>query len=158
MILFSLDGLHRAKTSPNWSSSAFIAFAGSARILAQGSSANFHPNSHDTSAVDARGIRHQGSEYNGNPLWAEDRLKGVAPDYPREDRRERHQGRAIIRLMLDLKTGFVTNLAVIKSTGFRSLDNCAVVAFRQWTWRPGKWKEIDMPVTFHLGDNSGGRT
>ena len=31
------------------------------------------------------------------------------------------------------------------------LDDSAVRAIRLWQWRPGKWKEIEIPVTFTLG-------
>jgi TonB family protein len=121
-------------------------------IYAQGSSADFNPNNHDTSAVDAKGVRHHGREYAGNPPWLNDLLKSVASEYPYEDRRLRHQGRGIIRLTLDLKTGVVTKATVIKSTGFSTLDSCAVASAQRWTWKPGKWKEIDLPIIFHIGN------
>jgi len=85
-------------------------------------------------------------------VWLNDRLKSVAPEYPYGERLNRHQGRGIIRLMLDLKTGVVTKATIIKSTGFTILDACAVAAFQRWRWKPGKWKEIDLPITFQLGD------
>ena len=123
-------------------------------IYAQGSSTHLNPNSHDTSAVDAKGVRHHGSEYAGNPPWLNDLLKSVASEYPDEERRLRHQGRGIIRLTVDLKTGVVTKATVIKSTGFRTLDRCAVASAQRWTWKPGKWKEIDLPIIFHIGKNT----
>lgn len=58
------------------------------------------------------------------------------------------------RLSLDFKTGLVSKMAVVRSTGFRTLDNSALFALRQWTWKPGRWKEIDMPVTFTMGSGS----
>jgi len=51
---------------------------------------------------------------------------------------------------VDLKTGAVTNVAVVKSTGVATLDNSAVTAFRKWRYRSGKWKEVDLPVTFTI--------
>ena len=114
--------------------------------------ASFHPYSHRGSAVDLKGVRHQGSEYSGNPPWLNDRVRSIAPEYPYDERLYRHQGRGIIRLTLDVRTGLVTKATVLKSTGFVALDNSAVAAFKQWTWKPGKWKEIDLGVNFSLGD------
>jgi TonB family protein len=51
---------------------------------------------------------------------------------------------------LDLRTGAVTQVTVIKSTGFIALDRSAVSALRRWHWKPGKWREIYMPVTFTI--------
>ena len=50
--------------------------------------------------------------------------------------------------MLDLKTGLVRNAIVVQSTGYKTLDNNALVALRRWHWKPGRWKEIDIPITF----------
>jgi len=113
--------------------------------------AYFNPDSHHTSAVDVKGVRHQGSEYSGTPPWLSDRLRSVGPKYPHRERLYHHQGRGIVRLTLDVKTGLVTKATVIKSTGFPALGNSAVVALKQWTWKAGKWKEIALPVTFDFG-------
>src|ERR1700737_4710290 len=99
-------------------------------------------------AVDAKGTRHRGIDYKPPPPWINDAIKTAAPEYPFQDRRQHHQGNGVVRLTLDLKSGSVVQATVIKSTGFTTLDRCSVAAFRQWKWKPGKWKEIDMPVTF----------
>jgi TonB family C-terminal domain len=102
-------------------------------------------------AVDARGVRHRASEYQGNPPpWTTEKTKVIGPEYPYFDRRNFNQGSGLFRLTLDLRTGAVTNVAIIKSTGFASLDHSSVVALRQWRWKPGKWKQIDTPVSFTL--------
>jgi TonB family protein len=59
----------------------------------------------------------------------------------------------IFRLTLDLKTGAVTRVTIVKSTGFLTLDRAAMAAFRRWRWKPGKWKEIDMPIRFSLSSS-----
>jgi TonB family protein len=112
--------------------------------------ANFNPQSHRTSAVDAKGIRHEGASYKGIPPWMLDRLSGIAPYYSIEERRYHHQGRGYYRLIIDLNTGHVARVDVITSAGFNGLDNSAITAFRTWTWRPGKWREIDILVGFHF--------
>ena len=118
------------------------------RIFALGSSAYFNPQSSIGSAVDAKGIRHYGSSYKGSPPWLLDRLSGMAAFYPIEERRYRHQGMGMFRLTLDLNTGRVASVTVVKSTGFSALDNSAVSAFRDWRFRPGRWREIDMGTMF----------
>src|SRR5712691_6736575 len=97
-----------------------------------GSSAEFHPYSHKTSAVDANGVSHSGSDYTGNPPWLDDRVDAVAPQYPYTDRLYRHEGRTIVRLTLDLKSGSVVSAAVITSSGFKTLDDSAVAALLRW--------------------------
>ena len=106
--------------------------------------------------MDAAGKRHLGSsEFPGRDApWIRDRLKFVAPVYSYGDRLTRRQGEGLFRLYIELKTGFVTHVAVVKSTGFWSLDTSAVNALNKWRWRPGRWKEVDVPLRFVMG--SGG--
>jgi TonB family protein len=103
-----------------------------------------------SSAVDAQGVRHWGSDYPGRAPWMDDATKTVAPKYPYEDRARHQAGSGLFRLTLDLKTGSVTNVTIIQSTRVPTLDNSATDSFRQWRWKPGKWKEIDIPVTFTM--------
>lgn len=133
---------------------SFVSLIATIPALGQGSSAVFNPQSHNTSAVDAKGIRHDAKTYKASPPWLLDRVAAVAPDYPIRERSMRHEGQSIVRLSLDVKTGRVVKATLIKSSGHGALDNCAVAALRRWTWRPGRWKEIDMPVTFRIGNAS----
>jgi TonB family protein len=99
--------------------------------------------------VDAKGVRRRGVDYPGkHPPWQHDMIKAVAPIYPDRDRILRHEGEGLFQLMLDLKTGSVAKVTVIQSTGFPALDTSAVTSLRQWRWKPGKWREIDVPVRF----------
>lgn len=133
---------------------ASLLLIGALRLYGQGSSADFNQWSHSSNAVDAKGVRHDAHDYEGNPPWLVDRVSGPGPDYPREERRLRHEGRAIVRLTLSLKTGHVAKAFLLKSSGYPTLDRCAITAFSSWIWRPGKWKEIDLPVTFQMGNAS----
>ena len=121
-------------------------------MVAALATADFNPQNHETSAVDVNGVRHDGRSYKGAPPWNLDRLSGIAPYYPVEDRRYHHQGRGIVRMTIDLSTGRVVKVVMVKSTGYRSLGDCAIAAFKTWTWRPGRWKEIEFPVRFEIGD------
>jgi len=102
-----------------------------------------------SSAVDAKGDRHQASEYpKGHVPWIQDEVKTVKPDYPYTERAHRIGGFGLYRVTLDLKTGSVTKVTVIQSTGVPVLDDNAMKALRQWLWKPGKWKEINVPIAF----------
>jgi len=103
-----------------------------------------------TSAVDAKGVRHSGSEYRGRPPWLDDYVYGSIMSYPSEERAFFHQGRTVLDLTLDVRTGSVTNIRIIKSSGFPALDESAVKGMAPRRWKPGTWKEIVMPVTFKL--------
>jgi TonB family protein len=103
-----------------------------------------------SSAVDAQGVRHHGSDYAGLAPWTVDQIKTVAPEYPYAERSRRHAGSGLFRVTLELGTGSVVKVTVLKSTGSPALDNSAADAFRRWRWKPGKWKEIDLPITFTM--------
>jgi TonB family protein len=109
-------------------------------------------------AVDAKGLRHSTRDYpSGHPPWLDDCISVIAPKYPLEDLRLHHEGSGLFRLVLDLHTGRVKQVFLIKSTGFSSLDRSAMMAFREWRWKPGKWKEVEMSTGFHR-TGSGGLT
>jgi TonB family protein len=112
------------------------------------------------SAVGAKGVRHTlpAQSYESGRVsapWMRDGVKLVAPNYPTQDQLWHHTGIGLFRIYLDLSTGAVKQVSVLKSTGFATLDNSAVVAFRQSRWKPGRWKEIDVPVKFILLRNPG---
>ena len=98
--------------------------------------------------MDAQGVRHRGSDYVGRAPWIVDQIKTVAPQNPYAERKRHHTGSGSFRVTLDLNTGSVVKVTVVKSTGFPALDNSAANSFRRWRWKPGKWKEIELPVTF----------
>ena len=104
------------------------------------------------SAVDIKGQRHLGSrDFPGlREPWIADCIGCRAPQYPYEDRARHRQGDGLFRITLDPKTGLVTRVTVVKSTGVTSLDNSAIAAMRKWRWKPGRWQEVDMPVRFQL--------
>jgi TonB family protein len=104
----------------------------------------------ESSAVDINGIRHGKSEYGDRTPWTADLIKFVKPDYPIESRARRAEGTGLFRMNVDVNTGAVTKIAVIRSTGHAALDHSAMRSMRLWRWRPRQWKEIDMPVIFDL--------
>ena len=102
-------------------------------------------------AVDAQGVVHTERVGHGVfPSWFKDCMKPIAPEYPYSARVRHQTGDGRFRLQLNLKTGAATQITVIKSTGFQSLDAAALTALGKWRWKPGRWKEVDIPVTFTL--------
>jgi TonB family protein len=102
------------------------------------------------SAVDARGVRYVGKHSGGPAPWLADALFRPKPDYPYSERHLHHEGVAVFQLEIDLKTGVTTNVSIIQSSGFPKLDDVAFNAVRRWRWRPGRWKEVEMPVVFTM--------
>jgi TonB family protein len=84
------------------------------------------------------------------PPWRGDQVKTVAPMYPYADRAQHHQGGGMFHLVVNPTSGFVTDVTVKKSTGYRTLDESVIRAFRQWQFKPGKWKAFDFPVGFYM--------
>jgi TonB family protein len=109
-------------------------------------------------AVDIKGVRHTAGEYPGHrgPWDIADRIKAVAPAYTYEDRARHRQGSGFFAVFIDANTGVPTRVAMIKSTGHPTLDQAAIEALQRWRWKPGRWKEVDIPVTFTMA--SGAKT
>ena len=105
------------------------------------------------SAVDIRGKRHiESLEFPGLPgQWIRDRIAYIEPEYPHEDLAYRHQGDGLFRISIDPRTGLVTRIEVVISTGFPSLDRSAIAAIRRWRWKPQTWKQVDTPIQFTMG-------
>ena len=118
--------------------------------LLKGQSGSHSQTDLESSAVDINGVRHRKSEYGDRTPWKADLIKFVKPDYPAEARARHAEGSGLFRMTVNVKTGAVTDVGVIKSTGYAALDDSATRAMRLWRWRAGTWKEIDTPLTFDL--------
>ncbi|HYJ06718.1 MAG TPA: TonB family protein, partial [Chthoniobacterales bacterium] len=69
--------------------------------------------------------------------------------YDREARMQRMAGTGIFRLRLDVTTGKVTEVAVMKSTGWKHLDQAAAGTLVRWRARvPASQSIVTVPVTF----------
>src|SRR5262245_23817762 len=82
--------------------------------------------------------------------WSFDIVRHIKPEYPGSARTKGYHGSDVIRLTLDPKTGVVTSAVVKRSTGYKVLDESALEAFHGWRWKSGKWKQVDIPVTFTM--------
>lgn len=100
-------------------------------------------------AIDARGVRHP------NALCMGDAVFAPHPQYPYEAPLARDpvvwtrdlRGDGLYRLDVELNTGRIRQVTIIKSTGSAKLDNASTSAFKRWVFKPATWKEIIMPTT-----------
>ena len=83
--------------------------------------------------------------------WVADCIYCPVPHYPLDARARHATGKGYFRVTFDMKTGAVEKVTVQQSTGVGSIDNSAVAALRQWRLKPGKWKEIVVPIDFRMG-------
>jgi TonB family protein len=110
-----------------------------------------------SSAVDVNGVRHWLRDYGeGGAPWFADIVKRVQPDYPAQERARRTGGTGVFQVTVDVSTGSVLTVSVLKSTGSAALDESAMRAIRLWRWRPRRWKEVDIPVHFTMRPPQGG--
>src|ERR1700747_2295487 len=92
-------------------------------------------------AIDAKGNRCP------NPLCVHDAVFAPHPQYPDQLRSNigdsaawtRYKGDGLYRLDIDLKTGRVSQVTIIKSAGSKVLDTASTSTFKRWVFKPGKW-------------------
>lgn len=82
--------------------------------------------------------------------WRAELVKSEAPAYPRIAKVYQCEGNGLFHLTINPANGKVTNVTLVKSTGFGVLDNSAMFALRQWVWRPKRLTKVDIPVRFEL--------
>lgn len=109
------------------------------------------PMAKGSAGVDAKGVRHtwDAGSTKQSP-WEADIAKLVPPEYPYQARKYRQEGSGLFRLQFDLATGKVIKATVLRSTGVVMLDNKALWALRRWQMKPGRWRELDVPISFSL--------
>ena len=101
-------------------------------------------------AIDAKGVRHpnafclRDAVFAPHPQFAVDPAREVwSADSPQWKLVE---GSGLYRLDIDLNTGRVAHVTTIKS-GAKWLDAVSMYTFKQWAFRPGKWKQVIIPTT-----------
>lgn len=75
-------------------------------------------------------------------------LRKSDPLYPRPSRIRGEQG--LVSLIVTVKAGAVTGVAVEKSSGFAALDNSAVRALKSWRFVKSLNARVRIPVRFSL--------
>jgi len=102
-------------------------------------------------AIDAHGKRQP------NALCARDVVWACAPRYPLRSRStdpsswsRNFRGDGLYRLDIDLKTGRVSRVTIIKSAGVAIMDRLSTGAFSRWIFTPGKWSAMIIPTTVRV--------
>ena len=80
--------------------------------------------------ADAESSETRAAGLNEKSPWMQDLIVHPEPEYPHEARLAHHQGHGLLRLTVDKATGHVTAVRLLKTTGFRELDDAAEEAFR----------------------------
>jgi TonB family protein len=102
-------------------------------------------------AIDAQGKRQP------NALCAHDVIWACAPRYPLRAQSSdpstwsrNAKGDGLYRLDINLKTGRVTQIRIMKSSGSAVLDSASIRAFSRWVFTPGKWSAMIIPTTVRV--------
>jgi len=77
-------------------------------------------------------------------------VKKIEPEYPIAMVIHGAKGRGIFRLTINPKSGLVDELKVVKSTGYKDLNELAAKALLQWQFQPGTRSPIEVPVEFDI--------
>jgi periplasmic protein TonB len=72
------------------------------------------------------------------------------PPYPAEARHRHIAGKGLFYLHVSQRTGDVTSVEVVASTGHPILDNAAVYTLKRWKFRPHTIIDLKVPITFVL--------
>ena len=85
------------------------------------------------------------------------KLKNPKPVYPSAARRRGMQGLVLLSIRVN-KKGFVENVNIEKTSGFRVLDQSAVNSVTKWQFVPAKKENefissvVEVPIRFQLND------
>ena len=77
-------------------------------------------------------------------------VKKVEPEYPMSIVIHGAKGRGIYRLTINAKTGLVDQVKIVKSAGFKDLNELAAKALLQWQFQPGTRSPVEVPVEFDI--------
>ena len=89
------------------------------------------------------------------PSFNADYLKNPPPVYPSAARRQGQQGRAILRVLVNVN-GMADQVEIRKGSGFGALDAAALEAVKQWRFIPARQGDqpvaawVLVPITFTL--------
>ena len=77
-------------------------------------------------------------------------VKKVEPEYPMSIVIHGAKGRGIYRLTINAKSGLVDQVKIVKSAGFKDLNELAAKALLQWQFQPGTRSPVEVPVEFDI--------
>jgi TonB family protein len=82
--------------------------------------------------------------------FKQDAVSAPNPEYPMKAQNLGYQGQGIYRLIVNPKTGAADEVKVLKTTGHRELDASSIMTLFNWKFTPGKVKQRDVLIIYHL--------
>ena len=79
-------------------------------------------------------------------VYIPDKYKGIIIYAPGPVDYSNSGKQGVYRLMIDQKTGLVTEVGILLRSGDQKRDGTAVLTFMQWKFKPGTLKVLDVPV------------
>jgi TonB family protein len=70
------------------------------------------------------------------------------PVYRPEWAKQGLKGKGVVLVTIDTKTGKVSGVQMLQSTGSQLLDGAALQAYSQWRFEPGSVPQVKMPIEF----------
>jgi TonB family protein len=70
------------------------------------------------------------------------------PVYRPEWAKQGLTGKGVVLVTIEPKTGSVTGVRMLQSTGNQLLDGAALQAYSQWRFEPGSVPQVKMPIEF----------
>jgi TonB family protein len=77
-------------------------------------------------------------------------IKKVEPEYPPGFVLHMAEGRGSFRLTINPRTGDVDEVKIVKSCGYKTLNELAAKALLQWRFQPGTRGPVEVPVEFYV--------
>jgi TonB family protein len=77
-------------------------------------------------------------------------IKKVEPEYPVGFSLHGAEGKGRFRLTINPKSGEVDEVKVVKSCGYKDLNELAAKALLQWRFQPGTRGPVEVPVEFYV--------
>lgn len=77
-------------------------------------------------------------------------IKKVEPEYPPGFVVHLAEGRGRFRLTINPKSGEVDEVKIVKSCGYKELNELAAKALLQWRFQPGTHSPVEVPVEFYV--------
>ena len=77
-------------------------------------------------------------------------IKKVEPEYPAGFVLHGAEGKGRFRLTINPKSGEVDEVKIVKSCGYKTLNELAAKALLQWRFQPGTRGPVEVPVEFYV--------
>ena len=81
-------------------------------------------------------------------------IKKIEPEYPPGVVLHMAEGRGVFRLTINPRSGEVDEVKIVKSCGYKTLNELAAKALLQWRFQPGTRGPVEVPVDFTVRGGS----